>query len=69
MLLALWTFEILIRKPLKTHEEEDEKFAQYMALTLFISLLVITGVELLILRGVQCLTEQKLAEERSCLGA
>ncbi|XP_065073388.1 uncharacterized protein LOC135697555 [Ochlerotatus camptorhynchus] len=69
ILLALWTFEILIRKPLKKHEEEDEKFAQYMALTLFVSILVITGVELLILRGVQCLTEQKLAEERSCIGA
>ncbi|EAT33265.1 AAEL014453-PA [Aedes aegypti] len=70
ILLMLWTFEILIRKPTQSNaEEEDEKMAQYMALTLFVSSLVITGVELLILRGVQCLTEEKLAEERSCLGA
>ncbi|XP_062550238.1 uncharacterized protein LOC134214987 isoform X1 [Armigeres subalbatus] len=70
ILLVLWTFEILIRKPAKSKlEEEDKKFAEYMALTLFVSILVITGIELLILRGVQCLTEQKIAEERSCLGA
>lgn len=38
ILLMLWTFEILIRKPTQSNtEEEDEKMAQYMALTLFVS--------------------------------
>lgn len=40
ILLVLWTFEILIRKPAKSKlEEEDKKFAEYMALTLFVSIL------------------------------
>ncbi|XP_065079364.1 uncharacterized protein LOC135702266 [Ochlerotatus camptorhynchus] len=64
-LSALWTYQYAMLEEARIHGDASSKVrnGDYITLGLFVGAIVITGLELWILNGIQWLTEQKLVEE------